>query len=392
MCAATTCQTIRRGVAPRSAACQLRDAASDVPDDSTRGGGASRGKRRFARRRKYNARGEVSRVAASSRRRARLRLVDARLRLTRRAAATTAQRHVRGWIAREAYLDVMCVTVVCQARRRGAVARRAFLNLRDAVVTCQRRRRARRRRRWSFARSAPRRGTTRRGASARANRAATIVQAAWRGAAGRRRAADLRDERDAARLAAKILHRRRANEETRKKAEARRREREEEETRRAAREETRRAAFEGVASARARDRRGGDARWRRFCSRSRRFVFSPLDARTRSGDDDSGALARLATPVEYAVTVWATETCQAARRRVLERRRLDRRVDAERRRRLERLERDWFVRAAPAATTIQARWRGFFAAKFPRTRADYVGFARRCARLARARRKTRVFA
>ena len=61
------------------------------------------------------------------------------------------------------------------------------------------------------------------------------------------------------------------------------------------------------------------------------------------------------------MTVWATETCQAARRRVLERRRLDRRVDAERRRRLERLERDWFVRAAPAATTIQARWRGFFA-------------------------------
>ena len=61
------------------------------------------------------------------------------------------------------------------------------------------------------------------------------------------------------------------------------------------------------------------------------------------------------------MTVWATETCQAARRRVLERRRLDRRVDAERRRRLERLERDWFVRAAPAATTIQALWRGFFA-------------------------------
>ena len=361
MCAATTCQTIRRGAVARRALVKLRDAA--VTCQTIRRGAVAR----RAAKKKVRAATEVQRawrgfagrrvVAEAREAEARRREAEAR----RRAAATTAQRHVRGWIAREAYLDVMCVTVVCQARRRGAVARRAFLNLRDAVVTCQRRRRATATAVEFRAKRAEARDDATRRASARANRAATIVQAAWRGAAGRRRAADLRDERDAARLAAKILHRRRANEETRKKAEARRREREEEETRRAAREETRRAAFEGVAS-----------RARAIAAAATLDGVASVRVRADSSSRRSTREREAATTiqarwrgwrrrVEYAVTVWATETCQAARRRVLERRRLDRRVDAERRRRLERLERDWFVRAAPAATTIQARWRGFFA-------------------------------
>ena len=198
----------------------------------------------------------------------------------------------------------------------------------------------------------------------RANRAATVVQAAWRGAAGRRRAADLRDERDAARLAAKILHRRRANEETRKKAaEALKREEEEEETRRAARE--------GVAS-RARSvsaaaPRGVDRATVRADSSSRRATveyeppFVAFVAREHAAATTIQARWRgWRRRVDFAVTVWATETCQAARRRVLERRRLDRRILA-RRERQRRLERDWFVRAAPAATVIQAWWRGYLA-------------------------------
>ena len=361
MCAATTCQTIRRGAVARRAFLKLRDAAATC--QTIRRGAVAR----RAAKKKVRAATEVQRawrgfagrrvVAEAREAEARRREAEAR----RRAAATTVQRHVRGWIAREAYLDVMCVTVVCQARRRGVVARRAFLNLRDAVATCQRRRRATATAVEFRAKRAEAKDDATRRASARANRAATIVQAAWRGFTGRRRAADLRDERDAARLAAKILHRRRANEETRRKAEARRREREEEETRRAAREETRRAAFEGVASrARAISAAAtldGVASVRVRADSSSRRSTREREAATTIQARWRGWRRR----VEYAVTVWATETCQAARRRVLERRRLDRRVDAERRRRLERLERDWFVRAAPAATTIQARWRGFFA-------------------------------
>ena len=38
--------------------------------------------------------------------------------LARKSAAVTVQRHVRGWIARESYLDVKCVAVVCQVGRQ----------------------------------------------------------------------------------------------------------------------------------------------------------------------------------------------------------------------------------------------------------------------------------
>ena len=403
--AATTCQAIRRGAAARRSFLRLRDAA--VAAQSARRGKLARdgylatvratrvaqaaARRaatvRAARRDAAARRAAIAvqrawrgfagrRVAAEAR--------EARRRAGERAAATTVQRHVRGWIAREAYLDVLCVTVVCQARRRGFVARRAFLELRDAVVTCQRRRRATAKVvEFRAMRARARDDSTRRareGARERANRAATVVQAAWRGAAGRRRAADLRDERDAARLAAKILHRRRANEETRKMAEARRREEEEEETRKMTEarkreeeeeEETRRAAREGVAS-RARSvsaaaPRGVDRATVRADSSSRRATveyeppFVAFVAREHAAATTIQARWRgWRRRVDFAVTVWATETCQAARRRVLERRRLDRRILA-RRERQRRLERDWFVRAAPAATVIQAWWRGYLA-------------------------------
>ena len=38
-------------------------------------------------------------------------------------AARCIQRHVRGWIARENYLDVLCAVVTFQAYRRGVIAR-----------------------------------------------------------------------------------------------------------------------------------------------------------------------------------------------------------------------------------------------------------------------------
>ena len=397
--AATTCQAIRRGAAARRSFLRLRDAA--VAAQSARRGKlardgylatvratrvaqaaarraatvARRGRdaARAARRSRCNARGEVSRVVASPRRRAGSSTRGG----TRGGDDGAAPR--QGMDREEAYLDVMCVTVVCQARRRGFVARRAFLELRDAVVTCQRRRRATATVVEFRAMRARARDDSTRRARDRANRSATVVQAAWRGAAGRRRAADLRDERDAARLAAKILHRRRANEETRKMAEALKRE-EEEETRKMAaearkreeeEEETRRAAREGVAS-RARSvsasaPRGVERATVRADSYSRRAAveyeppFVAFIAREHAAATTIQARWRgWRRRVDFAVTVWATETCQAARRRVLERRRLDRRILARRERR-RRLERDWVVRAAPAATVIQAWWRGYLA-------------------------------
>ena len=74
----------------------------DVPDDSTRGGGASRGTQEGSRgdgvQRAW--RGFAGRRVVAEAREAEARRREAEAR-RRAAAATTAQRHVRGWIARK---------------------------------------------------------------------------------------------------------------------------------------------------------------------------------------------------------------------------------------------------------------------------------------------------
>ena len=52
-------------------------------------------------------------------------------------AATEIQRCVRGWIAREAMLDLRCAALVCQANRRGAVQRRAYARVMAAKAEAE---------------------------------------------------------------------------------------------------------------------------------------------------------------------------------------------------------------------------------------------------------------
>ena len=85
--------------------------------------------------------------------------------LKRHDAAIRIQKHFRGYWAFENWLDVKCVTIMCQAYCRGGRQRRAYLALKRAAITTQR-----------F-----RRGKIARDARTRAVDAATTIQAHFRG-------------------------------------------------------------------------------------------------------------------------------------------------------------------------------------------------------------------
>jgi abnormal spindle-like microcephaly-associated protein len=108
-CYTLTCQASRRGAVQRRAFTTLRDAAVV----------SQRAARRAMAKRRADAEKNKCQEASNN---------------LRHTAAITVQRHVRGWRAREEYLDFLCDVISCQALWRGALARKRFSCLVDEAV------------------------------------------------------------------------------------------------------------------------------------------------------------------------------------------------------------------------------------------------------------------
>ena len=134
--AATACQTIRREFLARRARADARRRERRERDerrarqarlDLLRAREEAEAKFEAELARRERAASEAAEAAREAR--------DAAERAER--AAMEIQRCVRGWIAREAMLDLRCAALVCQANRRGAVQRRAYARVMAAKAEAE---------------------------------------------------------------------------------------------------------------------------------------------------------------------------------------------------------------------------------------------------------------